>query len=685
MKIILYSVSLALACTTPALSQEPPERPDTLQLEHYWDWETAGSPQISPDGDVIIYTRRHVDGLNDRLASELWMMDADGSRHRFLTEGSGAQWSPSGDRVAFIRSADGRPQIFTRFMDAEGAESQITRTTNRIKGFAWSPDGEHIAFMSETPLEPAISISVPGAPPGSDLTAAPLVTDRLNYRVDRRGLKTGFDHLFIVPSDGGTERQLTAGEWDARSTFSGVPGGGWDFTPDSEAIIFDGDLTPEVTDASGISGIHRLEIATGEITTLFEDGGNWSNPIVSPDGERIAFVGHEASPVNYPASSIRVMAIDGSNVETLRPDLPDSPSGMEWTSNGSALVYGLNFEGSTNIRRLDMRGREREITSGVHRFYLSSLSDDGEMAGVLSSPTNTGNVAVADSRGRISVLTDLNGDILEGVELGATEEIWYESFDGENVQGWIVFPPDFDPNEQYPMILSIHGGPHAMYGVNFNFRFQQWASDGYVVVYTNPRGSTGYTPDFANAIDNQYPGPVDYGDLMAGVDAVIERGYIDEENMFVTGCSGGGVLTTWIVTQTDRFAAAAALCPVTNWISFTGQADISAWSFERFRPHYWEDPDLWLRHSPIMFAHQTTTPTLLMTGAEDLRTPLAQAEEFYANLRRRGVPSVLISMVGEYHGTTSIPSNLLRTQLYLDAWFKEHGTFDDSEGDGEEN
>jgi dipeptidyl aminopeptidase/acylaminoacyl peptidase len=679
MKSIAWVFAAALLAAAPAMAQEPPERPDTLQLEHYWNWETASGPEISPDGEQIIYTRRRVDGLNDRIASELWTMNADGSRHRFLTEGGGARWSPSGDRIAFMRGTDAGSQIFVRWMDAEGAVSQITHTQRPIRGFKWTPDGDHIAFLGETPMEPAIEITVPGAPRGAQLTESPMVTDRLNYRVDRQGLRKGYDHFFIVPADGGTERQLTTGEWDARATFSGIPGGGWDFTPEGDAIIFDGDLTPEVTDVSGASAIHRLDLASGEITTLFDDGGNWTAPVVNPRTGQIAFSGNPPSEVNYPAQSIRIINADGSDSQTLRPDLPESPSNMQWSTDGRSLIYGLNFEGSTNLQRLDMRGRETAITQGVHRFYLGSVSDDGVFAGVLSSPTNTGNVAVADRRGRITALTDLNADILDGVRLGATEEIWYESFDGERVQGWIVYPPDFDPNEQYPLILSIHGGPHAMYGVNFNFRFQQWASDGYIVLYTNPRGSTGYSPEFANAIDNQYPGPVDYGDLMAGVDALVARGYVDEANMFATGCSGGGVLTTWIVTQTDRFAAAAALCPVTNWISFTGQADISAWSFERFRPHYWEDPDLWLRHSPIMFAHQVTTPTLLMTGAEDLRTPLAQAEEFYANLRRRGVPSVLISMVGEYHGTTSIPSNLLRTQLYLDSWFKEHGTFDDDE------
>lgn len=682
MRILLFACMLMVVALAPAGAND---RPDTLQLEHYLSWETAGQPQISPDGRSIIYTRNRVDPVADRIASELWMLNSDGSRHRFLTSGRGASWSPDGSRIAFVDTVDGRPQLFVRWMDAEGATSQITHTQTRIKDFQWAPDGRSIAFMGEVELEPAISISLPRRPDGARWTDNPLVTNRLNYRVDRQGLKTGFDHLFVVRADGGTPRQLTSGEWDARATFSGVPGGGWDWAPDSRAIIFDGDLEPEVTAPSGVSGIHRLDVRTGEITTLHHDGGNWSGPRVSPDGRHIVFTGHPASQVNYPGLSIMIMNADGSNVRTLRAALPDNASGLRWASNSRSLLYSLNFEGSTNIRSLSLGGNESVLTSGMHRFTLTSMSDGGTMAGVFSAPHNTGNVGVVGSRGGdIRLITDLNGDILDGVRLGEVEEIWYDSYDGTRVQGWIVYPPDFDPNRQYPLILSIHGGPHAMYGVNFSFPFQEYASRGYIVLYTNPRGSTGYTVEFANAIDNAYPGRADYEDLMSGVDALIARGYVDEANMFATGCSGGGVLTTWIVTQTDRFAAAAALCPVTNWISFTGQADISTWSFERFRPHYWEDPDLWLRHSPIMFAHQVTTPTMLMTGARDLRTPLAQAEEFYANLRRRGVPSVLISMVGEYHGTTSIPSNMLRTQLYLDSWFAEHGTFRDDEDDNGE-
>jgi len=265
-------------------------------------------------------------------------------------------------------------------------------------------------------------------------------------------------------------------------------------------------------------------------------------------------------------------------------------------------------------------------------------------------------------------LTSVNGDILEGKTLAEVEELRYESTDGTKVQGWIVRPPRFDASRKYPFILDIHGGPHSMYGVGFSFYFQTLASNGYLVLYTNPRGSTGYGTSFGNAIDDAYPG-VDYQDLMAGVDAALVRGSIDPDRMYVTGASGGGVLSSWIVGHTDRFAAAAVRAPVVDWISFAGTTDITAWGYMRYRGYPWENPEKWLKHSPLMYVKNVKTPTLMMTGELDLRTPMGQTEEYYQALKARKVPTALIRFNGEYHGTGSKPSNFMRTQLYLLSWF----------------
>ena len=273
-------------------------------------------------------------------------------------------------------------------------------------------------------------------------------------------------------------------------------------------------------------------------------------------------------------------------------------------------------------------------------------------------------------------LTNVNDDVLTGKTLGDVDEIWYTSNDGTRIQGWIIKPPQFDPHRRYPLMLSIHGGPHSMYNVGFNFAWQEHAANDYVVLYTNPRGSTGYGSAFGNAIKNAYPGK-DFDDLMVGVDSVIRRGYVDSTNMFVYGCSGGGVLTAWTVGHTDRFRAAASMCPVIDWVSFVGTTDGPFWYYN-FAKLPWEDPSEHLRRSPLMYVGNVKTPTMLMTGVQDLRTPISQTEEFYQALKLRKVPTMMVRMNGEWHGTSSKPSNFLRTQLFLRSWFEKWGTQDDA-------
>jgi dipeptidyl aminopeptidase/acylaminoacyl peptidase len=260
--------------------------------------------------------------------------------------------------------------------------------------------------------------------------------------------------------------------------------------------------------------------------------------------------------------------------------------------------------------------------------------------------------------------------VLAGKKLGEVHEMWYTSPDGTKVQGWYITPPDFDPARKYAMQLHIHGGPHSMYGVGFNFGWQEHAANDYVVLYTNPRGSTGYGSAFGNAIMRSYPGK-DYDDLMAGVDTLLAKGFVDQQNMFVTGCSGGGVLTAWIVGKTDRFAAASANCPVIDWLSFVGTTDGASWYYN-FEKLPWEDPSEHIKRSPLTYVGNVKTPTMLMTGVNDLRTPMPQTEQFYSALKLLKVPSAMVRFNDEWHGTTSNPSNFMRTQLYLRYWFDKY-------------
>jgi dipeptidyl aminopeptidase/acylaminoacyl peptidase len=388
----------------------------------------------------------------------------------------------------------------------------------------------------------------------------------------------------------------------------------------------------------------------------------------------IAFAGYPFTPQTYRAADLYVMNLDGSGIRKLSGELDREPDQVRWAPDGSGIYFSSEDRGTRNVRFASLRGGVRLVTQGNHMLSLGSLARSGVAAGVRSAPQHPTDVVRINLRGRgdYTQLTRVNQDLLETIKLGDVEEIWYTSSGGARVQGWIVKPPRFDPARKYPLIMEIHGGPHAMYNVGFNPMFQNFAANDYVVLYTNPRGSTGYGSTFGNAIDRAYPS-VDYDDLMAGVDVVLGKGYVDPKRMYVGGCSGGGVLTSWVIGHTDRFAAAAVRCPVTNWLSFAGQTDVPLFTGNFFEKPFWEDPLPWLKQSPLMYVGNVKTPTLMMTGEMDLRTPMAQTEEYYAALKLRGVPTSLLRFEGEYHGTGSKPSNWIRTQLYMMSWYERYG------------
>ena len=671
-------LALVVAVVSPVklLSQETPS--DTLlTVDHFMDFERVGDPQISPDGSQIVYTRSRVDKMADRWESELWMMNADGSRKRFLLKGSGARWSPDGTRIAYLAPSDpggGGPQIFVRWMDAEGATSQITHVEEAPTGVRWSPDGESLAFVMHVSHKETWDISMPTPPSGAEWTESPRLISTRHYRQDRRGfLKEGFTHLFQVPADGGTPRQITSGSWNVGARFSGmIFGSTIDWTPDGLSIVFDGMMGEDTPDRFNEAYIYAVDVASGEVRQVTSRKGNWTGPVVSPDGRSIAFIGYDALRQTYHTSELYTIGIDGRGMRKISGDFDRDVGSLFWTADGGGVYFTSGDQGSQNLQYASVGGEVSSVTAGEHMLSVASVSDDGTIVGTRTSPHEPGDIVwfSPTAPDRITQLTRVNADLLAGKRLGEVEEIWYNSADDTQIQGWIVKPPSFDPSKQYPMILNIHGGPHGMYNVGFSYPYQNYAANGYVVLYTNPRGSTGYGTDFGNEIDNGYPS-VDHDDLMAGVDAVVARGYVDEDRLFVTGCSGGGVLSSWAIGQTNRFSAAAVRCPVINWISFAGTADIIDWAYNRFNGYFWDDPTNWLEHSPLMHVNDVTTPTLLMTGVLDLRTPMSQTEEYYAALKTLGVPAVMLRFNQEFHGTSSMPSNFMRTQLYIMSWFEK--------------
>jgi len=664
----------ALLAVVGAFGAEEPR--DVLTVADFLNGEEVADPQISPDGTRILYTRRWIDRMADRWQSDIWIMNADGSRNRFLSKGSSPRWSPDGTRFAFLHDGEpGGTQIFVRWLDAAEA-TQITRVDREPSTIRWSPDSQSIAFVMRTESEERWKIDLPEAPEGAKWTEDPRIVEGVYFRQDRRGfMEDGYLHLFVVDAGGGTPRQLTGGTWNVGARTIGLDYGiGIDWTPDGSTIVFDGlmeDDKPSMPYRR--SHLYAVNVANGEIRRLTVDDGPWAGPVVSPDGGHVAFTGFPWTGQTYRVDELYVIGIDGSDMRSLTSDLDRSAEDLHWATDGSGVYFTARDRGTSNVHHAPLQGTRSQVTQGSHMLSLDSTAATGLAVGVLSAPHAPGDVVAyrLSGGGELKTLTRVNEDVLDGVRLGEVEEIWYDSNDGTRVQGWLVKPPDFDAEATWPLILHIHGGPHAMYNVAFNFSFQHLAAAGYLVLYTNPRGSSGYGTDFGNAIDDAYPS-VDYDDLMAGVDAVVDRGWVDTARMYVTGVSGGGVLSSWTIGHTDRFAAAAVRAPVIDWISFAGTTDITEWGYHRYEPYPWEDPEPWLSHSPLMYVQNVTTPTLMMCGELDLRTPMGQTEEYFQALNAVGVETVLIRFNEEYHGTGSKPSNFMRTQLYLIDWFGKH-------------
>ena len=658
------------AATAPAVAQTP------LSLDTWLDWERVSDPRISPDGSQVVYTHGWVDKMNDSWESSIRIVNSDGSRPRDLIAGSSPRWSPSGDRIAFLAPDDeGNTQIFVRWMDAEGAVSPVTRLTETPSDIAWSPDGTQLSFTMSVPAENPSSrhwqVSLP-RPEGAEWTPGPRIIESLVYRQDRVGfLDETFRHIFVVPAGGGTPRQLTRGDHNY-----GAPV--WE--PSGETLLFSGLIEDDALYRWQESEVYRLGVDSGELQQVTSRKGPDGAPTPSPDGRMIAYVGHDTTTFDYIESTLYVMNADGSNPRALTTDLDRTPRGLQWAPDGSGVYFSVQADGYANIMYASTGGDVRAASEGPQMFSLSDVSAGGMAVGTWGDAHEPGDiyafpVARPDQRTR---LTAVNDEVLAGVTLGEVEQIWAESsHDGLAIHGWVIKPPGFDPSRRYPMMLVIHGGPHGMYNGGFNFGWQEHSANGYVVLYTNPRGSSGYGTEFGNAIQYDYPNN-DFHDLMSSVDELLSRGYVDEDNMFVYGCSGGGVLTAWVVGHTDRFRAASSNCPVTNWLAFPGEVDGNPLRWYADFEHFpWEDPSEHIRRSPIMYVGNVTTPTMLMTGELDLRTPMSQTEQFYQALKAQNKPTAMLRFQGEWHGTSRLPSNFIRTQLYLRQWFERWGTHDD--------
>jgi dipeptidyl aminopeptidase/acylaminoacyl peptidase len=639
-----------------------------LDKDTFMDMEAISNPAIAPDGGQIVFSRGWIDKVKDQARSNIWIVDVGGTKLRELTQGSWRDsapvWSPDSSKIAFLSDRDGTTQLHVLFV-ASGELAQLTHVDRAPASLAWSPDGRQIAFATSVLNEdPILPIQLPKRPRGAEWAKGATIVDRLAWARDGEGpVEKGNTHVFIVDAiAGGTPRQITDGAFDHANP---------EWSADGRTIYASGIRKPDAEYLNNDSEIYAINLGTMAVTALTDRKGPDGNPTVSPSGDWIAYTGYDDQNFTSHVSSLYLMDKAGGSKKALAGGLRDSPSNLSWAPDNSGVYFQVRELGSTSNYFAPLKGEPRKLGGGTQVFNGLSVANNGQAASVRSTPLEPGCLVTFDVAHPTAIkkLVDVNADVLEGRTLGQVEEMWFESKDGLKVQGWLVKPVGFEPGKKYPLVLWIHGGPWSMYDVGFSWGYQNFAGLGYAVLYTNPRGSTGYGQDFVNGIQFSYPGK-DYDDLMAGVDAAIAKGFIDETNLFVCGGSGGGVLTAWIVGHTNRFAAAVSMRPVINWHSFVGTTDGSSW-YRQFRKFPWEDPMEYAVRSPLHYVANVTTPTMVMTGEADLRTPMRQSEEYYRALKMLRKKTLLVRMPDEFHGWRR-PSHQLSQQLYLLAWFEKY-------------
>jgi dipeptidyl aminopeptidase/acylaminoacyl peptidase len=609
-----------------------------------------------------------VDKINDQSRSNVWIADIDGKRIRELTHGNWRDyspvWSPDGKKIAFLSERDQTTQIHVMWLDT-GDVAQLTHIERAPGGLVWSPDGKWLAYTAFVPDEkPILNVKLPKRPEGAKWAAPAVLVDRLAWRSDGRGpLPKGYTHIYIIDAElGGTPRPITSGDYNHNDPR---------WSADGKTIFFSAIRKPDAEYTWGDSEIYAVDLKTLEVKALTDRKGPDGSPRVSPDGKWIAYSGFDDKNYTSHLASMSVMDSNGGSKKLLAGNLPSSPGNVIWAADNSGLYYQMEERGENNLYFVSLVGAVKKVTKGAHVLSGVSIAKNGQAAATISTPYRPGYLVTFNllKPEAAKELVDVNADVLAEVKLGEIEELKFNAPDGLGLQGWLIRPAEFDPAKKYPMLLYIHGGPWSMYSVAFNWDWQNFAANGYAVLFMNPRGSTGYGQDFVNGIQFSYPGK-DYDDLMAGVDAALAKGFIDKDNLFVCGGSGGGVLTAWIVGHTNRFRAAVSMRPVINWHSFVGITDGPSW-YRQFRKYPWEDPVEYALRSPLNYVADVTTPTMVMTGEADLRTPIAQSEEFYRALKILKKETLLVRMPEEYHGWRR-PSHRLLQQAYLMAWFEKY-------------
>jgi dipeptidyl aminopeptidase/acylaminoacyl peptidase len=644
---------------------------DVFQLEY------ASDPQIAPDANSIVYRRTGFDIMKDGSKGDLWLLSSDGRTHEKLTSRtlneSQGRWSPSGDRIAFVSKGDHGSEIYVYWM-VSGALAKLTQLENSPSSIAWSPDGQKLAFTMKVNAKAPVIAKMPPKPKDAKWAKSPRITDRLKHEADGRGyLKPGFTHIFTVPSEGGSPRQLTSGNFNH--------GGSLSWAPDGKHIYFSANRSDNWEYEFRNSEVYAVALESGSITALTDRNGPDSSPKISPDGKHIAYTGYKDKVQAYQVQTLQLMDADGSNKKTISKKLDRDVRAVVWANDSQGLYFMYNDLGITKIGHIDLKGNVTDIVSNVGgttlgRPYASgsfSVAINGTIVYTMSRPDSPSDLVIIDNKDKTpQTITHLNSDLLAYRSMGVVEEIWYtSSVDKRDIQGWVVYPPNHKKGTKVPLLVENHGGPILNYGPHFSAEIQLYAAAGYAVFYPNPRGSTSYGEEFGNLLYNNYPGE-DYNDVMDGVDALINRGIADENNLYVTGGSAGGIMTAWIIGKNNRFKAAVVAKPVMNWISKTLTADnYYGYANSRYPGQPWENFENYWKFSPISLVGNVETPTMVMVGMNDLRTPPSEAKQLYHALKLRKIETVLVEIPDASHGIAARPSNLITKVAHTLAWFEK--------------
>jgi len=648
---------------------------DLFSARDVFELEYATDPQIASDGEHIAYVRRSNDIMTDRTRSNIWLLRADGSDHRPLLSGtanySSPRWSPDGTRLAYLSNEERGSQLYVRWMDT-GQTALLTNIQNSASNISWSPDGQIIAFNMNVEFDSKpLSVSMPDKPEGADWSPAFKYVTETRYQADGSGiLEPAYSHVFVVPAEGGTPRQLTQGNFNHRSQLS--------WTPDSEEILFSANRNENWALQSREADLFAVNLA-GELRQITSEPGVETAPQVSPDGRLIAYGKTDNAKLAYRNRYLHVIGVDGSGDKNLSADIDNSLSDWRWDGN-SALYYQVTNRGIAEVARVSLDGGHQTIASGMGgeslgRPYTSGSYSAASNLVVVTKGSDTRPADLFAIRNRSETrLTELNEDLLAHKKLGQVHEIIYDSsIDGEEIQGWYLTPPDYDPEQSYPLILEIHGGPHSAYGPHFSAEMQRMAAAGYVVFFNNHRGSTSYGERFALLLQNKYSSEYDFADHMSGIDVLIEQGIADPDRLYITGGSAGGIAAAYAIGLTDRFKAAAVAKPVVNWVSKVLTADSGIGQIaNQFPGMPWENIDDYWQRSPLSLIPNMTTPTLLMTGEADRRTPISETEQMYLALKIQGVDVVMVRVPGSPHGIAGRPSRLIGKVENILAWFEKY-------------